>query len=327
MQRHLLKRALIAGLVLSSSALGLFPPESLAQSSIPGHVPPAAPEPPPQISIPQTPPPVHIPIVPVVPVIPIPVRVPQTPVLPLNPRDVVSPPITTIHENPTPDVAKGVEAIADGKFIERVSQNAEGIVVRARPGSDFTKVNSCAVGLRAGELMVSVRRPTKMGILNCDIADVTVDADADVIFSYNDGVVRIGNLTGCGESVKVRIKGADDNTPHTVCVKPGYEFVYSPDKKLTSRDLKVADGIARRNFCILERGHGAVVEFSVESVLQNCDLIAQVEQESHGSLEKRILTDMSKMAAVLNYINGSSGYTSAGQVKLEVQSNLLLPQK
>ncbi len=86
----------------------------------------------------------------------------------------------------------------------------------------------------------------------------------------------------------------------TIQLAPGFEFV-AGDRKLGGADLRPKDGIARRHFKFLEGGHLAVSEFSVDSAIKNNDLIADIRQNTTGVKERRILSDMSKMAAVLNY--------------------------
>ncbi len=288
-----------------------------------GHMPsgsaPSAQPPVVQISQPQ-PPVVHIPVIPLKPDVP---RIN----LPLNPRDIVSTPISTIHETPVADVAKGVTALQDSKFpsFDRVSGSYDWILVKFREGSEFNKPSSYAVHLTSGQLLVSVRRPSRLALLTCDKLEVSAGADCDLLFTYDNGVVRVANLTGLNDSVKIKLKEpAAGGTGATVfSVKPGYEFIYRGDQKLSSRDVRAADGISRRHFSYLENGYAAVAEVSVESVVRDCDLVAQLDQQSTGIKEKRILSDMSKMAAVLNYVNGGDGYKNEGNVTLQVKSTLL----
>jgi hypothetical protein len=75
--------------------------------------------------------------------------------------------------------------------------------------------------------------------------------------------------------------------------------------------LRPHDGISRRRTKVLNQGYVALSEFSVESVLHTSSLIANMTQKESDAKEKRIISDMSKMAAVLNQVNGSSGYQTA----------------
>ena len=56
----------------------------------------------------------------------------------------------------------------------------------------------------------------------------------------------------------------------------------------------------------------AISEFSVQSVLSNSAVIVQIAQQSTNAKEARVLSQMSKMAAVLNYVNSPYGYTVEG---------------
>lgn len=285
---------------------------------------PSAPVSQPPVSIVQPQPPVVVIRIPIIPIRP---DTPRTPT-PINPRDLVATPISTGEQTTTPNVAlKGVNPLQDSKFpsFERVSGSFDWILVRPRDDSQFNRPNSYAVHLQSGQLLVSVRRPSKMALLTCDGVEIAAEADSDLLFTHENEVTRIVNLTGCHDSVKVKLKHLPEGATKSFTVKPGYELVYRADQKLVAHDLRVSDGFARRHLSVIENGHIAVAELSVESVMNNCDLIARLEQQGHGAKEKRIFSDMSKMAAVLNYVNGSAGYkTEPGpQVTLEVKSNVL----
>lgn len=47
-------------------------------------------------------------------------------------------------------------------------------------------------------------------------------------------------------------------------------------------------------------------------MLSDCALLSELTQKDSGTKETKILADLSKMASVLNMINGTQGYTSAG---------------
>ena len=92
-------------------------------------------------------------------------------------------------------------------------------------------------------------------------------------------------------------------------ISGGYELI-AGQEKMTRSTLRPKDGIARRYQKVLENGHLAVSEFSIESAINSCDMLVDLQQKTSGVKERRILSDMSKMAAVLNYKNGSQGYTA-----------------
>lgn len=326
---NLAKAVFVSALVLNTV------PEVGAQwsSGMPTYTPPSAPaSSPPAIQVAQPPVVQFNPPIRIIPTIPIRPDIPRNTPLPVNPRDLVGVPISTANDSvPTVNALKGLNPMQEQKFpsAERVSGDTDWILVRSKPDSEFHKLSPYSVELETGQLLVSVRRPSKMAILVCEQLEVSAAADSDVLFTREDGVVRVANITGLNDSVKVKLKSAvEGGTGTTVfSVKPGYEFIIRTDRALTRSDVRTADGIARRHFSFVENGRAAIAEISVESLLKDCDLIAQLDQETSGAKEKRILTDMSKMAAVLNYVNGGAGYKSEGQVTLEVNSTIAQPAK
>lgn len=329
------KASLSRAIVLTALASGAFAVPAYAQASwhpeTPTYTPPPSAPLPPSIQVSQPPviqinPPIRI-----IPTIPIRPDVPRNTPMPVNPRDLVGTPISMENNAPTVSALKGLSPMQEQKFPLRdeMSGPTDSIVIKLRPDSEFRKLTEYSLELSSGQLLVSVRRPSRMALLECGELEVAVAADSDVLFTRENGVVRIANLTGLNDSVKVKLKQpAEGGTGTKVfSVKPGYEFILKTDGPLKKIDVRTADGIARRHFCFIENGHAAIAEISVESMLKDCDLIAQLDQESSGAKEKRILTDMSKMAAVLNYVNGGAGYRSEGQVTLEVNSNIAQPAK
>lgn len=326
MRRDNLSKAVVVSALTASALVGPVNAQSSWHPEMPTYTPPPTAAPP-SVQVAQPPviqvnPPIRI-----IPTIPIRPDIPRNTPMPVNPRDLVGTAVSVVNDNvPTLNALKGLSPMQAGKFpaTESLTGSGDGILVRSKPGSEFQKLSSYSVGLEAGQLLVSVRRPSRMALLVCGQLEVAVAADSDVLFTRENGIVRVANLTGLNDSVKVKLKEAPEGgTGATVfSVKPGYEFIIRTDRPLTRTDVRIADGIARRHFSFVENGHAAIAEISVESLLKDCDLIAQLDQEASGAKEKRILTDMSKMAAVLNYVNGGAGYKSEGQVTLEVNSNI-----
>lgn len=170
-----------------------------------------------------------------------------------------------------------------------------------------------------------MRRPSRLGLITTPQGVVSVAADSDVIVSYHEGIVRVLNLTGMNESVKMKVHhemvqakvvtgtdsgqsapAADPPKPLALAIKVGNELIVG-DRPLVKADLRPADGIGRRRFCLLESNYLAVNEFSLETVLTTSDMMVDLVQKVDGLKERRLIGDLSKMAAVLNYLNGA-GY-------------------
>ncbi|MBX9688740.1 MAG: hypothetical protein K2X27_18680 [Candidatus Obscuribacterales bacterium] len=186
------------------------------------------------------------------------------------------------------------------------------ILVLPGPSSVWAKVSDYAASLTNGQLLVGVRKPSTTGMIvtsNANIAIYSNGQGADVLVTMKDGVLRLANLDGLGENVRIQLTG-DIFGPlkgKVFNLKPGFELVAS-STPLTKRDLRPNDGIGRRQTQLIENKHVAISQFSLESVLKGSDLIANMQQKDTGSKERRILADMSKMAAVLNQVGGTWGY-------------------
>ncbi len=187
----------------------------------------------------------------------------------------------------------------------------EGIVVKWLPESIFSRPQNNVVVLDSGEILVSIKSPAKHAAILTPFGKIALGANADVLVSYKDGVLRLKNMDGLGTKVMVRLSDGNfaGQKPILVSVAPGYEFI-AADHKLTRFDLRPKDGIARRCVKVLEQGQIAISEFSAASAIAGSGVLLDLKQSVSGVKERRVLQDMTKMAAVLNYKLGQSGFTS-----------------
>jgi hypothetical protein len=212
---------------------------------------------------------------------------------------------------------EGLQTITEVAFEKQSSgdENSDWILVHGEQDSKYGKVSPTTVKLESGGVLVSVRRPSKYALIQTPDGIVSLGADGDVLASYKDGVLRLHNLSTRGSKCKIKLDSKVLGNGQAVALAPGYEMVAS-DRTLTRSDLRPSDGIARRGFSLLANGHVGVNEFSVESFLNSSSIIASVVAGGKDPKETRILNDMSKMAAVLNYVNGNYGYTGGAATGL-----------
>lgn len=181
--------------------------------------------------------------------------------------------------------------------------------MRGEQSTSYTRPSPYLVNLTSGRVLVSVRKPSNLAVIKTPMGEVALSANGDVLVSYRDDALHVLNLDGIGKSVRVRLsEGPFAHKEEKVSLSPGSELV-AATHKLTARDLHPPDGIARRHFKVLESGNMAVSEFSVESVMRNVSMIVEMAQNTTSIKDRRIIGDMSKMAAVINYMNGMQGYT------------------
>ncbi len=232
------------------------------------------------------------------------------------------------RENASKAPVNGVALVPTDLFPkdDDLKGSGEWIVVRGTDPKGYQRLSPHTIQLSNGSILVSVRRPSSVAIVNTPLGEIAINADSDVLLTYTDGVVRINNLTGLGKnvliktaesSVSARINGKEvtepvASTPVTMAFACGYEVSIGEDK-LSHEHMRPADGLARRHFQVINDGKMAVCQFSVESALNNHDLIAELASKQSGAKERKILGDMSKMAAVLNHMHGTYGYKTSKQ--------------
>ena len=169
-----------------------------------------------------------------------------------------------------------------------------------------------------------MRRPSRVALVTTKFAEASFSSDSDVEITCNDeGTMRVINLSGLNQSVQIKLSDLvlPGASQRVFTIKPGHELIMG-DHRLYRAEIRPSDGYARRFFKTLENGQIAISEISVESVLRNSDLLASLNQVQSNKRENRILADMSKMAAVLNYMNGSSGYEAQTKATLLVKSEV-----
>lgn len=266
----------------------------------PVYIPPVVVTPPPIVVTP--PPVVRVPMI----VVP-----PPTTHLPpnLNPTDVTTlwmPAPGVLPENAA--ALYGIKVV--NGFPTAGKDEEPGILARGAVNAEFKKISAFAVKYTSGDVIVSIRKPCRLGLVETALGTVALTGDADVMLSAADGVLHIFNLTGNGESVKVKFNSTamQDETTRTFALAPGYELIAAA-RKLTAVDIRRPDAIARRHSKMIQNGQVAVCEYSLESVLSSSSLIAKLASSDAGPKDRRMITDLSKMAAVLNQLNGEYGYT------------------
>ncbi len=230
------------------------------------------------------------------------------------PTDVTSPqlmnlPTTFMVNSPATAFALGgIMNLNNNEFpTGSINQVFDWITVKAKEGTEYTKPNNYTVVLKQGDILVSVKQPSKLALIETPLGTIAVGANGDVMVSYHNGVLRVLNFDGEGKTIKCQLDkgpfaGPQDPTVSLAC---GYELVGSTEK-ITRTTLRPKDGIARRYSKVLENGHMAIAEFSLESALNSCDMLVDLQQKVSGLKERRMLADMSKMAAVLNYNRGGT---------------------
>lgn len=191
---------------------------------------------------------------------------------------------------------------------EELKGSTDFILVQTEDQTVLQRESPYLVTLSSGTVLASVKRPSAMGMIHTEVGEVAFAANSDAFISYKDGVLRVRNIDGMGATLKVRINKGPE-TGKTYAVSPGYELVIS-DHKLSRSDLRPTDGILRRKSQAFENGFAAVSQFHVESAISQSSLVSKISKAEGDAKSKRIVSDMSRMAAVLNHVQGTGGFTN-----------------
>jgi hypothetical protein len=186
--------------------------------------------------------------------------------------------------------------------MEELGGSPEFLEVKWEEGSVFTKPNLYSVDLTSGAVLVGVKKPSNTGLIVTPIGSAAIFSNADALVTFKDGVLRVANLDGTGDHVRINFKGQVYSIP------PGVEFV-AANRPLTKKDLKPSDNLARRNVQVVKGQNAAIVEFSVESSMEGSLLIAKLQSSNATNKDRRMLSDVSRMAAVLNHVAGTEGFS------------------
>jgi hypothetical protein len=282
----------------------------------------------------------------IIPETPVFVPPPPRPENPFSPPIVVPTdvtyPVLPVPNVSSPSSAPGITVLSESGFprSEQLKGSTDFLEVRTTPDTEYQKTSAYSATLQSGTMLLGVKKPSEIGMVDIPLGSVASYSNADVMVKVDNAVptpsaptpsnspgrittgvsppivTRITNLDGTGQNVRVNLnKGpfANPADDPVLALAPGYELVASTHK-LTAADLRPDDGFARRNTKVFgSKGNLAVSQISVESILHSSSLIASMNQKDSGAKDRRILADMSKMAAVLNHVNGTVGYE--GQLK------------
>lgn len=202
----------------------------------------------------------------------------------------------------------GIKTLSDFPGDDRCKEGSDSLLVRVTAETVFQKTASYSAKFESGEMLAAARKPTRLAFVDFAYGRIALSPDSDIMIKNVGDVVHIVNFDGRGETVKIKLaesSGSEQNAK-VIALAPGYELVVG-NRVLKHHDVRIADGCARRHFKMLDNGKIAVCEISTESVLTRSAVVAELKPQE-ADKERRILADMSKMAAVLNYVNGTNGF-------------------
>jgi hypothetical protein len=184
---------------------------------------------------------------------------------------------------------------------ENLGGSPAGIQIKSAEGTALSNPTPYTTDLQSGSVLVSVQKSGRAALVDTPARTVSGCANAAVLVDYNNGVMRVANLTGVANAVRVKFGGQVYSVP------AGVELIVA-SQPFTKSDLRPADGLARRNMQVLQGVDAAIAEFSVESSLEGSSLISGLLASSVKG-EQRVHNKIARMAAVLNYVAGAEGFT------------------
>jgi hypothetical protein len=128
-------------------------------------------------------------------------------------------------------------------------------------------------------------------------------------------------MTARGTSCKVLISHTDLGISQLVALAPGYELVVG-NHPLKVGEMRPPDAIARRRHRLMEGQETSVSEISLNSLLDYNPIINGMLRDDNPR-ELAALQHVSKMAAVLDYVRGTKGFTVAPATGVAVRTERL----
>jgi len=227
-------------------------------------------------------------------------------VTPMVPND-TNPSIAALGQQIGGPAILGVSS--GGKFpgADDLKGNPDYILVQPEPGTQITRESPYLISLSEGTVLASVRKPSNVGMLHTPIAEVAFGSNSDAFVTFTGGVLRVRNVDGMGQTLKIRVTSGP-LAGKVYSVAPGYELVVS-DHKLDRNDLRPTDGILRRQSQTFDNGFAGVSQYHVQSALSQSGVVSHLQsKEASDVMSRKVIGDMSRMAAVLNHVQGGAGY-------------------
>jgi hypothetical protein len=156
------------------------------------------------------------------------------------PTDVTSPLISGVPFNPAASSAlNGIQKLQEQSFPREnpKADDPDGILVKWLPDTIYTKPQNNIVKLTSGQILISIKSPARQASLITAFGTIALTANADILASFEDGVLRLKNMDGVGLKVKVKLSNGHfaGQKPIIVSVAPGYEFTASDHVLTRSR--------------------------------------------------------------------------------------------
>lgn len=219
------------------------------------------------------------------------------------PKDLIDPLLPKLIKDKREFNSKGIK-------IERgLGYNGgTGILFHEEEGSKIAQLSPNELKLDSGSVLLSVHGQT--ATVETPNGKVQVRGEGNVLTSFIAGVMRVENISARGDACRVLMNGpAIERDTTTVALAPAYELVVG-DRKLADGEIRPADGIARRRGYVFEGSRVATNEFSIDSIIDSHPIISAMLSDTTRQ-DRKCLNEVTKMAAVMNYVHGAGGYKQA----------------
>lgn len=201
---------------------------------------------------------------------------------------------------PVSGISNSLHGLGSGAYGSGESRQLE---VRVGKDAQFKQTQPGVFELQAGQLLLSSgKRSVPVTVKLRSGHQVIVEKNADVLVSVDGDVVRVNNLTGVGNNVKVQLAADSSEKSTVLSVDAGFEFVA---KKFATQpaDVRPDDGVARRNTVVADNGKFGISEVHAPTLIRRNDLLRSVFGAKGGS-DKKVADNILKVAASIATVRG-----------------------